>query len=209
MGARPNPMTDDSDVALYVAAMPAFAQPVFAHLRGLIHRTCPGTTEAIKWSHPHFSLHGEYLCILAVYPRWMSLTFWKQDLMSDPRLRGNSALPAADRFLGRLTTRDDLPDDATLTAMLQEAAHLNATGAKLPERIVKTPATIAMPPAFAAALAAQPAAQTVWDAKSPSWQKDYLLWISDAKTDATRDKRIGEALGWIADGKARFWKYQK
>jgi hypothetical protein len=204
-------MSDDHDaqVSAYAAAMPAYAQPIFAHLRALIHQVCPGTEEAIKWSIPHFERDGDILCIFAAYPGHASFTLYKQQLMSDPRLRGNLALPAARRFLGRLTSLADLPDVATLTAMLTEAARLNADGIRLPDRVTMTPAEIAVPPAFATALAANAAAETVWQTKTAAWQKDYLVWIASAKTDATRDKRIAEAVGWIADGKRRFWKYEK
>jgi hypothetical protein len=199
----------NAQVTAYAAAMPAYAQPIFAHLRALIHTTCPDTDEAIKWSIPHFERDGDFLCIFAASPGHASFTFYKQQLMSDPRLRDNLNLPAIKRFMGRLTSLSDLPNDATLTAMLQEAADLNARGIRLPERAPKTPATMAMPPAFATALAANPAAQAVWDARTPPWRKDYLVWITDAKTEATRDKRIAESVAWIADGKRRFWKYEK
>jgi uncharacterized protein YdeI (YjbR/CyaY-like superfamily) len=36
-----------------------------------------------------------------------------------------------------------------------------------------------------------------------------VAWIADAKTDQTRQKRIAESLEWIAQGKGRFWKYEK
>jgi hypothetical protein len=203
----------NAQVTAYAAAMPAYAQPIFAHLRALIHTTCPDTDEAIKWSIPHFERDGDYLCIFAASPGHASFTFYKQQLMSDPRLRDNLNLPAIKRFMGRLTSLSDLPDDATLAAMLQEAADLNARGVRLPDRAPKTPPVIDMPSAVATAvataLAANPAAQAVWDAKSAAWRKDYLVWITAAKTDPTRDARIAEALDWIADGKARFWKYQK
>jgi hypothetical protein len=33
--------------------------------------------------------------------------------------------------------------------------------------------------------------------------------INDARTDATRDRRIAQAVEWIAAGKGRNWKYEK
>ena len=44
---------------------------------------------------------------------------------------------------------------------------------------------------------------------SPSQRREYSEWILEAKTDATRDKRLGIAAGWIAEGKTRNWKYQR
>ena len=42
-----------------------------------------------------------------------------------------------------------------------------------------------------------------------SFRKEYVVRIADAKTDQTRHKRIDESLEWIAQGKGRFWKYEK
>ena len=82
---------------------------------------------------------------------------------------------------------------------------LNERGVKLaPRKPAAAPKTVSAPPAFAERLAALPAVQAIFDAKSASFQKEYNVWIGEAKTDATRDKRIDEALAWIAEGKGRF-----
>lgn len=196
-------------VDAYIAASEAFAQPILRHVRQLIMTTCPDATEAMKWGIPHFSLHGEFLCMLAASSRHCALTFWKQELMSDPRLRANPGLPAIKRYLGKLTSLADLPADAELTGFIKEAAALNEKGVKLPARPSKTPARIDMPDYFAEQLAEDPQAKSVWESKSDSFRKEYLVWITDAKSDATREKRMAEALDWIGQGKSRFWKYAK
>ena len=53
-----------------------------------------------------------------------------------------------------------------------------------------------------------PAARKHFEAFSPSKQRDYAEWICEAKTDATRARRLEQAVEWIAEGKARNWKYQ-
>ncbi|HKT28635.1 YdeI/OmpD-associated family protein, partial [Dyella sp.] len=52
------------------------------------------------------------------------------------------------------------------------------------------------------------AARKVFEAFSPSAQREYVEWITEAKTDATRQKRIATSLEWLAEGKHRNWKYQ-
>jgi uncharacterized protein YdeI (YjbR/CyaY-like superfamily) len=44
---------------------------------------------------------------------------------------------------------------------------------------------------------------------SPSHKKEYVEWLTEAKTEATRDRRIASALEWITSGKTRNWKYNK
>jgi len=45
-------------------------------------------------------------------------------------------------------------------------------------------------------------------ALSPSCQREYVEWIASAKRPETRDRRIAQAVEWIAEGKQRNWKYQ-
>ena len=47
------------------------------------------------------------------------------------------------------------------------------------------------------------------NSRPPSAQRDYLEWIAEAKQEATRDKRIEQAVAWLAEGKSRHWKYQR
>ena len=199
----------DPKVDAYIAAAAPFAQPILHHLREVMHAECPDVVEAIKWGIPHFDYHGEMMCVMAAYPRYCAFTFLKQAIMRDPRLRANPALKADKRYLGAIASLDDLPAAAELAGFIHEAMRLNAEGVKPPQRAPKPAADIALPDAFRERLDADPAAKAVFEGKSPSFRKEYLVWIADAKTDATRDKRIAEAMAWIARGKGRFWKYQK
>jgi uncharacterized protein YdeI (YjbR/CyaY-like superfamily) len=199
-----------ASVDAYSENAQAFARPILAHLRGLIRAACPEVIETMKWGIPHFDYRGEMMCIFAAYKAHCSFGFWKDSLMSDARLKANADLPAAKRFMGKLTTLADLPSDAELTAWIREAMSLNARGVKLvPRKSADAPKAVGVPAAFAERLAANPSVKAVFEVKSASFQKEYNLWIGEAKTDATRDKRIDEALAWIAEGKGRFWKYAK
>ncbi|MFN3435750.1 MAG: YdeI/OmpD-associated family protein, partial [Sphingomonas sp.] len=65
-----------------------------------------------------------------------------------------------------------------------------------------------LPPALAEALTREPEAAAKFDAFPPGARRDYCDWIAEAKRDATRDKRIADAIGWIREGKKRNWKYE-
>jgi uncharacterized protein YdeI (YjbR/CyaY-like superfamily) len=196
----------------YHEAASDFAKPIMAHLRKLVHKECPEVVEEIKWGIPHFDYKGEMLCIFAAYRNHCSFTFWKESLMRDERLKANPDLKAAKRFMGKLTSLSDLPPDSELFAFVQEAMTLNDKGVKLASRHDAKPAKaaeIAIPDAFAEQLSRHEAANEVFQSRSPSFRKEYVVWIADAKTDQTRQKRIDESLEWIAQGKGRFWKYEK
>lgn len=199
-----NPKVDD-----YIATSAEFAKPIMTHLRDLIHRQCPDVLEGVRWGIPHFDYKGDILCIIAAYRAHCSFTLYKDSLMSDPRLRQNHLHKAAKRYMGHITSLGDLPRDEELTAFINEAMKLNEKGIKLPPRESARPKQVDVPDDFAEALAENPKARETFEGKSDSFRKDYIIWITDAKTEATRNKRIDEALQWIAEGKSRFWKYDK
>ena len=39
-------------------------------------------------------------------------------------------------------------------------------------------------------------------------EREYADWITEAKRAETKEKRITQAIEWIAEGKQRNWKYQ-
>ena len=49
----------------------------------------------------------------------------------------------------------------------------------------------------------------VFEAFVPGKRKEYITWLSEAKTEDTRNKRMEMAIEWIAEGKSRHWKYEK
>lgn len=61
---------------------------------------------------------------------------------------------------------------------------------------------------FTAALKKNKKANTVFENFTPGKKKDYIEWITEAKTEATKLKRIETSVEWIAEGKSRMWKYQ-
>lgn len=109
---------------------------------------------------------------------------------------------------GRLASVADLPPDETLHALIRKAMALTDAGDR-PARPKATPKPeIEAPPELEAALSANPAARTVFDGFPPSGRREYAEWVVEAKRPETRDKRIAQAVEWMADGKRRNWKYE-
>lgn len=204
-------MNYNPEVDQYIAKAEDFAKPILTHWRKLIHENCPEAAEAVKWSFPHFEYKGDNLCVIAAYGKHCSFTFLKAELMNDPRLKANKDLKPIQRFLGKVTKLSDLPPDGEFIAMLKEAMLLNEQGVKIQREkpVSDKPKVFETPDYLQAALDTNPKAKEIFESKSNSFRKEYIVWISDAKTEDTRQKRISEALEWIAEGKGRFWKHQK
>jgi hypothetical protein len=112
---------------------------------------------------------------------------------------------------GKIGSLSDLPGDAELVAKLQNAMGRIDRGEKEAWREAppKPKQAIAVPQDMSAALAADPAAAQFWDGLAPSHRYEYLQWITEAKRDETRVKRLNQAIEWLAEGKRRNWKYER
>lgn len=55
-----------------------------------------------------------------------------------------------------------------------------------------------LPPELRRALDADPVARDNWDAMAPSHRRAYIYWVSEAKRDATRQRRIAEVVLRVA-----------
>lgn len=194
--------TLDPRIDAYLARAAAFAQHLLSRLREDVHAACPEVVETIKWSRPHFLLDGKLLCGMSAFKAHCAFGFWE-------RAGAEPAQAGAMGDFGRLQTLADLPDRDALRRQIQAAAALLRAGAPRAVKPGREPrAVLEMPDDLAAALAANPAARATYDAFSPSKQRDYLEWVLEAKRAATRHQRIAQAVQWLAEGKARHWKYE-
>jgi len=196
----------DPRVDAYIAKAAPFAQPILKHVRKLVHAACPQVEETMKWSVPHFDYRGEMMCAMAAFKAHCAVNFWKGALVVGETEKAKEAAGQ----LGRITSVRDLPSDATFKRYVKTAMTLNEQGVKAPARDrSKAPKPVTVPAALAAALKKNKKAQAAFEALPPSHKREYCEWIADAKTDETRERRLATALDWIAQGKARNWKYQK
>ena len=194
--------TLDPRIDAYIAKSADFAQPILAHLRAVVHAACPEVEETMKWSMPHFQYKG-MLCAMSAFKAHCAFSFWKGELLF-PELE-----KAAMGHFGRITAIDDLPPKKELLAHVARAKKLNDEGVAAPSRAKAPLRVLAAPDYLLAALEANLLAGATFNAGSPNFQREYVEWLLDAKTDSTRAKRLAQAIEWLADGKSRNWKYAK
>jgi uncharacterized protein YdeI (YjbR/CyaY-like superfamily) len=65
------------------------------------------------------------------------------------------------------------------------------------------PREVEVPAALAAALAADPQAQAVFDGMAFTHRKEYARWVAEAKRDETRERRVQQAVEMIRARKTR------
>lgn len=202
----------DPRVDAYIEKAAPFAQPILAHLRELMHQACPRATEAIKWGMPFFVQQDVILANMAAFKQHCAFGFWGPEMK---KLLERDGLNSSDAMgtLGRITSLKDLPSHKALLAYMRHAADLVGSGqrTKSIERPQK-PATkrpVSFPPELAAALKKNKVAAKAFAGFSPSSQREYCEWITEAKRPETKEQRLQQAIAQIAQGKSRHWKYEK
>ena len=201
--------TKDPRIDLYIYNAADFARPILLHLRELVHAACPDVKETIKWSFASFDYKGP-MCSMASFKQHCAFGFWKASLMKDKTLTKNAESESAMGHYGKITSLKDLPSDKKIIAHIKEAMMLNEKGIKLPPRKVTTAKKeIVAPVYFLKQLKKNKKAFATFESFSPSHKREYVEWITEAKTDETKKCRIETAIEWMSEGKSRNWKYVK
>lgn len=198
-------MARDERVDAYIERQAEFAKPILTKLRAMVHAACPDCDETLKWSMPSFIYKGSILAGMAAFKAHATFGFWQAKLVVGETGREREAMGS----FGRLTRVEDLPDDATMEALIRKAMTLVDTGEKAPRPVKHPKPALETPPDLLEALAANEAARATFDGFPPSARRDYLDWLADAKRPETRAKRLAQAVEWMAEGKRRHWKYEQ
>jgi uncharacterized protein YdeI (YjbR/CyaY-like superfamily) len=196
--------TRDPRIDAYIAKSPEFAKPILGHLREVVHEACPDVEETMKWSAPHF-MYGGMLCSMASFKEHCAFGFWKGSLILDT---GGESLEAAGQF-GRITKVSDLPPRKLIAGYVRKAMALNESGEKVRPRPKHAKQDLAVPDYFMAALKRNKKALVTFESFSPSNKREYVEWITGAKSEETRRRRLEQAVEWMSEGKTRHWKYQR
>ncbi|WP_343606118.1 YdeI/OmpD-associated family protein [Roseateles sp.] len=198
--------TLDPRVDAYIERAAPFAQEILRHWRATVHAHCPEVVETIKWGFPNFTYRDRILTGMAAFKAHCSIGFW----------HGAAAVGAAHAKdgamgdLGRVASLQDLPAPAEQQAILRRAMRLIEDGVKArPAKAAAPRPRLATPDDLGAALQANAAARATFEAFPPSQQREYIEWIVEAKQAATREKRLAQAIAWMAEGKRRNWKYER
>jgi uncharacterized protein YdeI (YjbR/CyaY-like superfamily) len=196
-------MKTDSRIDAYIDRQAEFAKPILRHLREVVHAACPDCEETLKWSMPTFMYRKEILAGMAAFKQHATFGFWRGSLIVG---KSDEPMSGMGQF-GRLTSIDDLPSRKELEAMVRKAMQLTDEGVKPPrDKHKKAPFTV--PQDLRAAIDANPAAAATFAGFPMSAQREYVDWVSEAKRDETRSKRLAQTIEWLAEGKRRHWKYE-
>lgn len=199
----------DAQIDLYISKSAEFAKPILVHLRKLVHTACPDVEEKMKWSFPHFDYKG-MMCSMASFKQHCAFSFWKAPLMKDKTLVRNDESESAMGHYGKITSLKNLPSDKKIIAHIKDAMMLNEVGIKpSPKKVIAAKKEAVIPDFFLKQLKKNKNAFTTFENFSPSHKREYVEWITEAKTEGTKNRRMETAIEWMSEGKPRNWKYIK
>ncbi|MDP1556193.1 MAG: YdeI/OmpD-associated family protein [Hyphomonas sp.] len=189
-------MQTDARVDTYIGRAQEFARPMLQRLREQAHAICPEAEETIKWGAPSLSYRGKNLCGLAGFKGHVA--FFVQGERKEDGAEGMGEF-------GKMRSLADLPTKAALAKLLKARMKVIEGCPAAPRKAPKPPPEV--PADLAKALKASKPAVKTFQKLSSSNQRDYVTWIIEAKQDATRTRRVKQAVEWLAVGKPRNWKY--
>ena len=196
----------DPRIDAYITKSADFAKPILNHIRKLVHATCPDVEETLKWGFPHFMYKG-ILCSIASFKNHCAFGFWKGKMILGKD--GEKDEEAMGQF-GKITAISDLPEEETLIQYIKEAIKLNRAGVRFPAKVKpRAKKKLNIPGYFMDALRKNQKTLTTFENFSFSHKKEYVEWITEAKSKETQLKRLETAIEWISEGRPRNWKYIK
>lgn len=198
------PRTQDPREWLELA--PEFSAPLAEQIHDWILTWEPDLTETIKWNMLCFS-GRKLVCGLSACQKHLGVAFFRGTELPDPAGILTPAEHNTRILSARITTLEGFPRDA-FRRLLRSAVALDAEPALLPAPNKKRQAW-PTPGFFAAALALPKHRQAADNFRrlAPSCQREYLVWLSQAKRKETQDRRLAETLAALSQG--RKWAQRK
>lgn len=184
-----------STVDDYIADQPIEIQPLLQEIRETIRAVAPETSEKISWQMPtfwqvenivHFAAHKKHI---SIYPGGEAVGVFADRLSGYKTSKGAIQFP-----IGKPIDHALISDIVQWRLEQVKSGKTAFAGPKMRERY-------AMPDFIAAALE-RSNLQERYNARPPYQQNDYIGWITRAKREETRQKRLMQMLDELQAGDA-------
>lgn len=172
----------------YIHSAPEFSQSILLHFRKLVHHSIPDVEEKIKWGFPHFIYKKEVICSMAAFSKHCAFSFPKAALMKDKTLLAKAQTEESMGHFGKIKAIENLPSDSKIKSYLKESVSL--IGVKLEKR----KSTTIIPAVLNNMLTKNKKAFEKFSSMSPSHQKEYVSYITEAKKEETQIRRTEKVL---------------
>ena len=190
------------NITAYIEKATHEFREVMIALRSILNNPKFEIKEDWKWNAPNFNNNG-MICWLAFFKNHVGMNFFKASLISDKfNLFTDASANKCNRQIKFIKLNQIIPEQ--IKYYIEEAIKLNKSGVKMPKNeIFTTP-----PEDLKLELNNNAKANVFFESLAPSYKRDYIAWITDAKREETRNKRLATTIEWLSEGKKKNWKYE-
>lgn len=182
----------------WIENCPDFSRPICEQLREWFIRWEPDLAESIKWNMLCFT-GRKLVCGVSGCRKHVSIAFFRgMELQDSMGLFDGGENNTSIRSI-RITDEGQIRREP-LRKMLHAAVVLDADP-DMPPLPPRKREPWPVPQFFADALKKHPKAATVYESFAPTYQREYLVWLTTAKREETRQKRLAETLAALTAGR--------
>lgn len=182
----------------WIEQCPDFARPICGQLREWIIRWEPDLTESIKWNMLCFS-GRKLVCGLSGCKKHVGIAFFRGMELHDPAGLFTGGEDNTSIRSIRVTASEPIRREA-LRKLLHAAMVVDGDPDRLPLPPRKREPW-PVPDFFANALQAHPPAAAAFARLAPTYQREYLVWLTTAKREETQQRRLAETLAALTAGR--------
>jgi hypothetical protein len=199
-------MQAQEQINLYIAEQPEWQRKLLVRFRQLIHSTDENVEESWKWNSPHFD-HKGIMIGMNAFKKFVGIWFHKGALLKDTHGLFEVTGKEDEKGMRAYKVHEgETINEKAFVDLLKQAIKVNEAGMKL---TATKPAkkSLEVPPELESVLKKDDMAWEHWEKFTYSHKKEYLEWITDARKEETRKRRIAQALEMIREGQGRNDKY--
>ena len=190
-------------IDLYIAKFKGDQKILLSEIRRVLNLAEFELVEDWKWNAPNFK-HNGMICWLACFKNHVGVNLFKGSLIPDTHnLYDAACMDKGNRQLKYRALEDF--DAKKLRYYIFEAVSLNQKGKKVKAKKINTE----VPGDLKLELSKNPQTAVFFKSLTDSYKRDYIEWITTAKQEKTRNKRLVTTVEWLNEGKKKNWKYEK
>lgn len=162
--------------------------------------------ETIKWGMPCYTFEGKNIVGMNGFKSYFGLWFYQGVFLSDPENKLINAQSGKTKALRqwRMTNAADI-NAAVIKAYVEESVQHAKAGKKVPNA---APRKLNLPPRLKSALENDPTLRTKFETFRTAQQCDFADYISSAKQEATKQRRLEKIIPLIQTGVGLNDKYK-
>lgn len=169
-----------------------------------------GLEETMKWQRPVYMKDGTNLISLAAFKEYVGLWFFQGGLLADEEqklVNAQEGKTKAMRHWKFYNMTEIQQNKKIISAYIQEAIDNHDAGKRI--KVSKNTKPLTIPDELQTALNQNKQLQTMFESFSLSKKREFAEYISEAKRDATKIRRLDKISKLILDGKGLHDVYKR